>query len=312
MNTCRWILAAAAGPLFLLGCELAEVTTASGEDLLVVEAVLRAGDPRQRVLLHRSLAGEVVRGEPGARVAVRTPDGGEVRFAERPLEDCVGGLGSEELDSLEVRVEATCYATRLGELEVVPGERYRLSVETRTGETLRGETRVPGGFRLLRPDVPLVSASCSLPPGTSLRVVWSSAEGAWSYLVAVQIFGLRRALQPAGIAAPDVLELTGVAISESDTTVLVPAELGLFERFDSNQDLLRALQGGFPPGVSAELVVAAADRNFVNGVRGGGFNPSGNVRISSVVGDGVGVFGSLVPRRVFIVVGGSDSGPPGC
>lgn len=312
MKTCRWIVAAVAGSLFLPGCELAEITTASGEDLLVVEAVLRAGEPRQHILLHRSLAGGVVREEPDARVAVRTPDGGEVRFAERPLGDCAGGLGSEELDSLEISVEATCYATRPGELEVVPGERYQLRVETREGEALRGETRVPGGFRFLRPDVPLVSASCSLPPGTSIPVVWSSADGAWSYLVGVQIFGLRRALQPAGIAAPDVLELTGVAISESDTTVVVPAELGLFERFDSNQELLRVLQAGFPPGVSAELVVAAADRNFVNGVRGGGFNPSGNVRISSVVGDGVGVFGSLVPRRLFIVVGRGAAAPPEC
>jgi hypothetical protein len=47
--------------------------------------------------------------------------------------------------------------------------------------------------------------------------------------------------------------------------------------------------------VVAEMVVAAIDRNYLNGVRGGSFNPSGTVRVSSVSGDGVGVFGSIVP-----------------
>ncbi len=103
-----------------------------------------------------------------------------------------------------------------------------------------------------------------------------------------------------------------MAISERDTTLVIPGELGLFERFDGNQDLLVALQDGFPPGVGVEMVVGAADRNLINGVRGGGFNPSGNVRISSVVGDGIGVFGSLVPRRVFIAVGLGAGGLPAC
>ena len=44
----------------------------------------------------------------------------------------------------------------------------------------------------------------------------------------------------------------------------------------------------------------------------GGFNPSGNVRISSVVGDGVGVFGSLVPRRLFMRVGTGPDDLPSC
>jgi len=57
--------------------------------------------------------------------------------------------------------------------------------------------------------------------------------------------------------------------------------------------------------------VAAADRNYVNAVRGGGFNPSGPVRVSSVVGDGIGTFGSLVPLRLFVVVGtGGEEVPP--
>src|SRR5690606_33057434 len=110
---------------------------------------------------------------------------------------------------------------------------------------------------------------CSLPPSTLLEVVWSSSAGAWSYLAEARITGLRDAFRPAGIDAPDVLELTGVAISERDTTVVIPAELGLFERFDADQEVLLALQTGFPAGVAVEMVVAAADRNYVNAVRGG-------------------------------------------
>jgi len=87
--------------------------------------------------------------------------------------------------------------------------------------------------------------------------------------------------------------------------VVVPTEVGVFDRFSYDQQLLRAIQGGFPPDVQVHILVAAADRNFVNGVRGGQFNPSGSVRVPSVVGDGVGVFGSIVPLRLVMDVRGA-------
>jgi hypothetical protein len=119
----------------------------------------------------------------------------------------------------------------------------------------------------------------------------------------MRVLGLRPILAERGIIdAPDPLDLQGLAVSAEDTTLVLPDEFGVFERFEYDQDVLRALQGGFPDGVDVVLMVAAADRNYVNGVRGGRFNPSGPVRISSVVGDGVGVFGSLVPLYVRIDV----------
>lgn len=304
-----WVLAAAA-LLLAQGCELSEVTAAAGEDLLVVEGVLRAGDARQDVLLHRSLVGGEVRGEPGARVVVRTPGGEDVLLTTRPLSLCTGALASDLTETIPV--DASCYSSLPGELDVRPGERYELRIETLRGEVVRGQTAVPGDFELLAPRLASSPGACSLPPRTPLDAVWSSSDGAWSYLAAIQISGLRSALQGTGIDAPEILELSGVAISERDTTLTIPGEMGLFERFDSNQELLLALQDGFPRGVGVELVVAAADRNLVNGVRGGIFNPSGSVRISSVVGDGIGVFGSLVPRGVFIAVGLGAGGLPGC
>jgi hypothetical protein len=48
--------------------------------------------------------------------------------------------------------------------------------------------------------------------------------------------------------------------------------------------------------------VAAVDRNWVNSARGGSFNPSGQVHVSTVTGDGVGVFGAANVHRGAIYV----------
>ena len=57
-------------------------------------------------------------------------------------------------------------------------------------------------------------------------------------------------------------------------------------------------------------MIAAADRNYVNWVRRGAFNPSGIVRVPSLHGDGTGVFGSVVRKR-FTVDAGLDLPKPG-
>lgn len=105
--------------------------------------------------------------------------------------------------------------------------------------------------------------------------------------------------------------LFGLSISNQDTTVLFPSEFGLFQRFDEGLTAaLIAIQTGLPPGVVADVTVAAADRNYVNWERGGNFNPSGLIRVASIRGAGTGTFGSLVPRR-FVVR--TDSGNfPAC
>jgi hypothetical protein len=293
--------------LLAAGCELTEVVTAPAEDVLVVEAVLRAGESRQVVLLHRALDGDVVRGEPAARVTLRPVGGEAVVLAEAPQQRCLERTQVPDADS--IRVEATCYSSASGQLPVRPGETYELQVETLDGRRLRGRTQVPGDFRLLSPALD-ASRTCTLPPGSNLPVVWSRSAGTWSYIATLEVSGLDRALAGQGINAPEWLELTGLAISERDTTILLPAQFGIFERTDFDQSLLRLLQLGFPAGAHAELTVAAADRNFVNSVRGGGFNPSGNVRVSSVFGDGVGVFGSLVVRRAGIQVTTATSTRP--
>src|SRR5688500_724557 len=79
------------GALALSSCELAEVAAPAGADVLVVEAVLRAGRGRQYVMLHRSIEGSVVRGEPKASVAVTTDSGMRVRFEETDIRNCLTG-----------------------------------------------------------------------------------------------------------------------------------------------------------------------------------------------------------------------------
>lgn len=308
------VLLAALPALLAAGCELTEVTAARGEDLLVVNSLLRTGQPEQHVLLHRTLEGRTVRGEPGARVVVRRESGEEVAFRQAAPSACyvLDRRFSRGEDSL--RVGASCYVSPAERGEwVVPGERYELAVVTARGERVRGRTHVPGPYRLTG----LAGAEgdgagrrvCTLPPATPLPLVWTRAAGAWAYVVEMEVYGLPAALSRQGTLignVPDPLEMLGVSVSESDTTMVVPTEVGVFDRFSLDQALLRAIRDGFPPGVEVRLTLAAVDRNYVNAVRGGSFNPSGSVRVSSVVGDGVGVFGSLVPQTLRVYV---RSGP---
>jgi hypothetical protein len=253
------------------------------------------------VVLHRSLQGELVRGEPGATVTLTGPDGDVVPLPQLPLEFCAGSVSPELTDSLSVA--ATCYATDFADRERVrAGETYELEVVTRGGERVRGRTTVPGEFEFRSPVTQGEFFFCALPERTNLPLVWTRSKGAWSYLATMEVMGLRAALEGTGIEAPERLELTGLAISESDTTLVIPADFGLFELTNVPTELLVYLQNGFPPGVSVRLRLAALDRNYVNAIRGGSFNPSGPIRLSTVVGDGVGVFGSYVAHELFIVV----------
>jgi len=83
--------------------------------------------------------------------------------------------------------------------------------------------------------------------------------------------------------------------------VVFLTEFGVFERFDLDRDLALAVSEGLPAGTSADVTIGALDRNYVNWIRGGSFNPSGLVRVPSLRGDGTGTFGSVV-RRSFRVV----------
>jgi hypothetical protein len=296
--------------LALTGCTIADVTTPPGQDRLVVEAVLRTDRVSQALILYRSVAASEAPPERGAQVVVTRDDGAQFVFREAPDVFCIPDVPNDPGGTL-----GACYVspTELG-FWVLPGRAYDLRVTTARGEVARGRTQVPGAFSLVGlPFEGRESAqggSCRLPPATLLPVTWTQSRGAWGYISPLLIYGISLHAGAGGFPpVADPLELLGVSVSSSDTTALLPNEFGVFDRFELDQNLLRFLQGGLPEGVSLVLTISAADRNYINGVRGGSFNPSGQVRIPSVVGDGVGVFGSLVPLTARIAVGGRADVP---
>jgi hypothetical protein len=270
-------------------CELQEVSIAEPEDLVVAEVLLYAGDPVQTALLHRTL-GQDARVD-GARIEVRSDTRGVLRYQPAPDGDCITDLDEPAAASL-----GSCYTVQAPPGFLAPGERYALRIDLADGRVLTGTTVVPGAFEVVRPS----ELVCALRPDRPFELVWRRAEHAWVYVIETNLLGIGAALRARGIAIDQgSLRLLGLSISAADTTIVFPSELGIFDRFDTDlADVLLALQRGLPPGVDADVLVGAADRNYVNWARGGRFNPSGLIRVPSVSGDGTGMFGAIVPRRL--------------
>lgn len=292
------------GPLFFLfllgatlGCELDEVTLAEPQDIPVAEAYLMIGDRDDQlsVFVHWTLGTRSARELLDLGVKVVKEDGLEVTLLPGSLSPCVDS-------DLDGEIEGVCYSPSF-DIEGVfePGELVTLEIFFEDGDVLRGATQIPQDMELIRPGA---GPECALPPGTTLEFVWNRSPGVWAYSAETEIRNLQDALAAEGVSVEeDSVALVGLAISESDTTIVFPKEFGVVERFELEQDLALALQGGLPVGTTADVVVAALDRNYVNWVRGGNFNPSGPIRISSLRGPGEGVFASVVRRSVLIRVG---------
>ncbi len=293
------------------GCELREITLTEPDRAVVAEAYVRveapsvpggSGTGRASVLLHETLGPTGGSGMvPGARVVVtRSHDGLEVGFEEVALESCV--------IVTPVEGSGTCYLpeSEAAIAELDPGDRLELRITLADGGALESETVVPGAFELRN-----VSSgdTCVLPPGRQSGIVWSSSAGAWAYVSDTFVSGLAPILGTELVDDP--LYLLGLSVSAHDTTIAFPGEFGLFARGELDQEVSLTLQQGLPPGTSAVVTVAAVDRNWVNWVRGGNFNPSGVVRVPSVRGSGTGVFAAAV-THAFRVVGAEANGekPP--
>lgn len=286
------------------GCELTTVEVAEPEDVVVVEAFLEAGDSVQWAFLHRTLGSDRGTAVESARVVVSGPSGDSLLLD--PAEDSV----CFTLEQPEDPISGSCYAA-VGGMEVRPGERYSLHVDLPDGGRIVGETTVPAPFQVLQP-----APDTCLLRDPALDLIWTEALGAAAYQVDALLSNLQPGLAARGVEdPPDLLRLIGFALGSSDTTLAFPAELGVFDRFGLDRELLLALRQGLPEEGRADIVVAAVDPNYVNWVRGGTFNPSGQVRVPSVTGDGVGVFGSLTTRTRTLIVpdeSGGDQGMPSC
>lgn len=303
----RWL--ALLAPAALWSCELQEVTVVEVESVLVAEAYAMVGVPspgfgvndRLWVFLGGTVGG---RDDPAlgeARIDVRRVGGGRFRLRPVPIENCIS-------DRDRTR-PGVCYDAGIDAIGLRPGDELALEIRMPDGRTLQGETSIPGDFQL-EGEV----SECTLPPDTPYEVRWTQSAGAAAYVNETRIDGLDEALAPESIPAPDELYLLGLSITAADTTIVFPGEFGVFDRFTLDQALTVRLQRGLPDGAAALVGISAADENYVNWARGGNFNPSGQVRIPSVHGDGTGVFASMVMRRfsVFATSALPEGSAPHC
>jgi len=291
----------------LAGCEIGETTFAEPEEMIVAEVFIYGDARNHTAFLHRAGSGPGGQGGPvkGASIEVTDPEGRTIRFVEAYPEYCIEIGGAVAIPG------GTCYIPAEGgdDALVRPGTTYTLRIELPDGRILTGRTTVPGDFRILTPAPdPSGYPICTLSSDTPVELAWTRSAGAWVYIAEAELWGLARALEPRGIEVDNPYRVLGFAVSENDTTIAFPGEFGIFERFN-DREILLAIRDGLPNGVLVAGAIAAADRNYVNWIRGGRFNPSGLVRIPSIAGDGTGVFGSLVVRG-FVLDGARATNPP--
>lgn len=288
----------------LTGCQLTEISMVRPEGHLVGEAYVMVGDGDDQVtvFLHETLGTKDPAVLASATVKIRVGQALELFLEPQFPEICLMPEAAE-------KVRGSCFAAG-PEVDglIQPGDRVEVEISLRDGRSLRGTTVLPGELKLLQPrNAPL----CALPPGRHLPMVWSRSAGAWAYSAESSIWGLRGALAGRGIEVEkDSVALQGLAVSEKDTVIVFPREFGVFSRAQLQRELALALQEGLPRGAAAVVTLAALDRNYVNWVRGGNFNPSGLVRVPSLRGDGTGVVASAV-RRTLGVVGSEPRFIPG-
>lgn len=288
----------------LSACELEEAVVTSAQDVVIAAMYLRTDRSVQTALLHRTRQpGDSTQPVPGALIEVANQAGNALQLRAAPDSMCV--LAQSVTSDIVI---GTCYASDPQvRYDIVPGERYSLRIILPDGGELTATTTVPQDFQVIRP----AARVCALPAATRFEAQWTQSPGAWVYAAETNMRGLQQLLAEQGVELDrDPLRLFGLSVSSADTAIVFPSEFGLFDRFDDDlTEALAAIQGGLPSGVVADVVIAAADRNYVNWERGGNFNPSGVVRIGSVRGDGFGVFGSLVVKSFQIRVGSMEYPP---
>ena len=319
-------LAALAAGAAALGCEITEVEIAASEDIVIAEVVALvqqnpAGAPTLAAFayLHRTLDQSRDPRVSGAVVRIKGASGGEVVLAEQDAaSDCVGwGVLEDDTPGGTVSVEpvgaGTCYRGQAAPSPFAPGDRLELEVAAADGRTLTATSQMPGAFAFA--GVAQEAGACRMEPDANLRVSWTEAADAWAYFADARVHDLAAALADRDFEAPDSLDLLGLAIGREDTEIIFPRDMGLFDFFDADpnvQDAIRELREGLPAGARADISLVAADRNWVNWVRRGNFNPSGEVRIPSVFGDGTGVFATGTQRRLKVTTRAGEGGtaPP--
>ena len=316
LGASRALSAVAVAAMLLGGCELTEVTLTESDDVVIAETRLvlnlegedGATSLNVYTYLHRTLSAARADEVEGAIVRLTGASGGVVHLD--PTNDGNACL-SQDPDNPNEDV-GSCYRAVVSPSPFAPREVVELEVILADGGTLTASSRIPGPFDFV--GLTQEDGHCRMEPGTNYRFRWTEAAGTWSYLSDTWLRGLPEALAGEDIEVPDSLYLTGFGIGQDDTDVLFPGEYGLFDLGDDVEtDLLRILDDGLPGGTWGKIAFAATDRNWVNWIRGGNFNPSGIIRIPSVFGDGTGFFGTATQRVLHVrSVPDGEGMPPLC
>lgn len=309
MRTHLLRLGALSAALLAGGCELAEVDIVDVEDVVVAEVYVDlASDPTDNAafaFLHPTIgqADPAIDALEAATVTItRASDAFTFSLSNGDLDEC--------LESQVNTLAGACFrAADADAQQLRPGDRLDVTVQLVGGGVITGTAAVPGDFDLVG-----TTEACRVPADTNIDLRWTSSEGAWAYLNETSIRGLPDLLAAEGIEMDDdPLYLLGLSISDADTTIVFPSEFGVFNRFDLQTDVATRLQRGVPSNATAQITVRAVDRNFVNWARGGNFNPSGQVRVPSLFGDGTGVFGATYGYSIqALVTDDTGTGLPDC
>ena len=181
----------------------------------------------------------------------------------------------------------TCYTASTSAAHFAPLEELSLKIVTRDGRVLRGVSTIPRAFAPTRLSVQ--DGRCRVDPDTSYRFDWSTVDGDWAFIAEAKFSGFARALWD----DPDPLYLrTHWMASLLRRDMVFPRVLTEGEVARLARKAARKLETGLPWGVTADLAVAAVDRNWANWIREGQLHTEGEVRVPSVFGDGTGLFGT--------------------
>ena len=233
---------------------------------------------------------------PGASVRIAGKSGQSLQLAEILADD-----PACQSDSTARTWAGTCYMASAPSAHFAPGEELSLRTVTRNGRILTGVSTMPDSF--LPSGITVSDGRCRMNPDTNYDIRWESVTRAWAFIAGARFARLPRSLWPYG---DDLYLRTAWLASAGARSMVFPRALvggGVEERA---RKAARALETGLPWRVTADLAVAAVDRNWANWIRPGRYDPNGEVRIPSVFGDGTGMFGTGV--RWTVTLESRDSG----
>ena len=274
--------------LFTLGgCELDWMDLDDDELLTATVTVVLTADPADSSWVGTDVLAVLTRHSPtdtqvpGASVRITGESGRSLQLVEVPNG---GGCQSDTTGSLS---DGTCYKASTPSAHFAPGEKLSLEIIAPNGKTLSGTSTLPDTF--LPEQLSVRDGHCRLNPDTSYEIRWTRVEGGWTYIAEARFTGLPLSLW----ASRYPLHLrTSWMASRSRADMVFPRALVEGGVTRNARKAARRLETGLPWGVTADLAVAAVDRNWANWIRPGRYTSNGEARIPSVFGDGTGMFGT--------------------